>query len=298
MALNRAYLITSLLLFQSCQTAIGQTGPPAEPQRELPSRVVRDPVTGRLFQQQIQSVQVPVVRWESKPQTQTVYEPEVSTRYVAVPQLTYVPVSSQVLYPVTRGLWNPFRTPVQAYEYRTVTQYQPRVQNYSVPVSTQKWVPKKQTIYVPQPVQRTETRQQVVTTEIPGNRPVSHSTIPPANANLYAAQPSPRLRIPILARQSYLHSDPTSLSTQSAFPTYLTAPVTAGYPGGSPLQNRRLAFASVPGTSEPARLRPVAEPSAISGLNPPRSNPPYRTASRGSFSRDTSQSGMSATVLR
>lgn len=174
----------------------GPTNSPTQPAASKPW-IVRDPATGRVFQQQLVPVTVPVTRWEARTVDQTVYEPRIATQVQQVPQTTYVPNTQYVMQPKIAGWWNPFKQPVQTYQYVPVTSWAPQTQQVPNPVTTQQWVPRQQKIVVYQPVQSTEVRQQLVQTELPQ----------PQNPTAIAAATSPRqplFRLPILAQQRVL----------------------------------------------------------------------------------------------
>lgn len=262
MWLGLAVLILPYLNFAQPQIVLGQTND------QNTSRVFQDPVTGRTFRKELRNVNVRRTEWQNKPKTQTVYERQVTTRYVPTPRVVYTPVQTYALTRTVRGWWNPFRSPYNAYSYQPTTAWQASVQNQAVPVTTEKWVPKQQTIYVPEAVEKTEVRQQLVATEIPSNGQMPRT--------LYANQPAPRLRIPLLARQQLFPPQPVPRPATSLAATtrpHLTPAVSA------------------------SRLRAVD--SAASSLASRGYAAPLRTASAASsLSRDTGQSGISATVLR
>ncbi len=177
-------------------STIASANPGQSPTSNAKAWIVRDPATGRVFQQQLVPVAVPVTRWEPRTVEQTVYEPRLSTQVVQVPQTTYVPNTQYVMQPKVTGWWNPFKQPVQAYQYVPVTNWVPQTQQVPNPVTTQQWVPRQQKITVYQPVQTTETRHQLVQTELPQ----------PQAPTALAAMPSrqPLFRLPILAQQRVL----------------------------------------------------------------------------------------------
>lgn len=256
---------------------------PANPSQNGKSRIVQDPYTGRTYRQEVVDVKVPTTRWEQKAVTQTYYEPVTTTKYVTTQQVVYVPQQTYALQSYMVGRWNPFRNPALAYYYRPVTNWIPALQNQQVPLTSQNFVPKQRTVYVSQPVQREETTQQIVTTEIP-----SQGVITPAGPNqvqpnvMYASQPAPRVRIPILANQTPLTS--FAANTSSAWNTSRNS-LAAVTP--RPLAN--------PGVA--TGLRPIAN--AAANYRSTTYSAPMRTASAAaSLGRDPLQSGMSATVLR
>lgn len=241
-------------------TATPDTG--AEPR----SWIARDPVTGRLYQQELVTRSIPTTQWEVRPLTTTVYEPRQVVSNVPSQQVTYTPTTQYVMQPRLRGWWNPLRQPVQTYEFVPVTSWQPQTQTVQRPVTTTQWVPKQQIVYAPQPVQRLQTQQQIVSRELP-QPPAGYA--PSAIASGYAAtpmlaaQPRPLITIPILAQQRMLP-----------------------WPSGAPASAMR----SVVGNG----LRPISNAVATNYAAP------LQTASSASaqVARDPMQSGMAATILR
>jgi hypothetical protein len=232
------------------------------------ARVFRDPVTGRTYRQELKTINVPSTQWQNKPITRTVYERQVTTRYVPTTRVVYAPVQTYALTQSVRGWWNPFRSPYHAYSYQPVTAWQPTLQHQTVPVTREKWVPKQQTVYVPEPVKKTEVRQQLVTTEIPSSVHTPQL--------LYARQPAPRLRIPLLAKQQ-------------VFPLRSSPSPTVGLASMSGPQ--------APTSVSSTRLRAVG--SAAASATSRDYAAPLRTASTApTLSRDAIQTGMSATILR
>lgn len=231
------------------------------------SWIARDPVTGRLYQQELVTRSVPTTQWEVRPLTTTVYEPQQVVSNVPSQQVTYIPTTQYVMQPRLRGWWNPIRQPVQSYQFVPVTSWQPQTQTVQHPVTTTQWVPKQQIVYAPQPVQRLQTQQHIVSRELPqppaGSVPNSLAS-GYATAPLLAAQPRPLITIPILAQQRMLP-----------------------WPSGAPVNAMR----SVVGSG----LRPINQAVA------PSYAAPLQTASSSAsaqMARDPMQSGMAATILR
>lgn len=247
---------------QETSSGAATSGSGAEPR----SWIVRDPVTGRLYQQELVTRSVPTTVWEVRPVTTTVYEPQQVVSNVPSQQVTYTPTTQYVMQPRLRGWWNPLRQPVQSYEFVPVTSWQPQTQTVQNPQTTTQWVPKQQVVYAPQPVQRLQTQQHIVSRELP-QPPAGHipSAIPSgyATAPMLAAQPRPLVTIPILAQQRMLP-----------------------WPSGAPVNAMR----SVVGNG----LRP------INNAARPNYAAPLQTASSASThtARDPMQSGMAATILR
>jgi hypothetical protein len=235
------------------------------------SWLVRDPQTGRIYQQELVSVTVPTTQWEVKPVTTTVYEPRNVTKSVPGTQVLYTPSTQYVMQPKLRGWWNPLRQPVQAYEFVPVTSWQPQTQTVQSQVSTIEWVAKQQVVYVPQSVQRLQTQQQIVSREVP---PTAAAALAGTAANYpyaLAGQPKPLINIPVLSQQRVLPwpENRASYGYASTPSTTMRGAVSSG-------------------------LRPIASaisPSYSAPLQP--SNNPSNVASRDAF-----QTGMSPTILR
>lgn len=262
---------------QAAEPAISNGG-----NAEQRSWLVRDPTTGRLFQQELVTRTVATTEWEVRPVPTTVYEPKQVVTTVPRQQVTYTPATEYVMQPRVKGWWNPLQQPVQAYEFVPVTSWQPQTQTVQQPVTTTQWVAKQQMVYLPQPVQRNQTQQQIVSREIPqpsGGYPpggLPAPTRPPAT--MMAAQQNPMLApplfaIPLLARQ------PSRSWNNTAWPTKVSNPIASSGAVSSGFNNG---------------LRPIANALA------PTYSPALQTASSASsqVARDPTQTGMSATVLR
>ena len=258
--------------------------------------IVRDPATGRLFQQQLVPVSVPVTRWEARTIEQTVYEPKFTTQVQQISQTTYRPSTQYAMQPIVRGWWNPFKQPVQAYQYVPITHWVPQTLQSQHPVLVQHWVPKSQKMVVYQPVQATETRQQLVQTELPQ----------PKSSQVIATVPTPRqplFRLPLLAQQRVL---PWPSTTGSGSFVALP-PNTVPNARSSPLvhADNTPQFTTLYASNG---LRPVAKPRTPLVLPPlaiprfatsPYAEPLQTTNSvNATASRDILQSGMQPTVLR
>jgi len=233
----------------------------ASPTVDNRSWIARDPLSGRLYQQQLVTQTVPTTHWEVRPLTTTVYEPRQVVKHVPATQTTYTPTTQYVMQPRLRGWWNPLKAPVQSYSYVPVTSWQPQTQTVEQPVSSVEWVPKQQIVYVPQAVQRLQTQQHVVSRELPqpagGYVP---SGLLPQTQPLLANQARPLFTIPLLAQQHIL-----------------PWPSPAPYPMPSPASSG---------------LRPISSSLA------PTYAAPLQASSAMQVARDPMQSGMSATVLR
>lgn len=238
------------------------------------SWIARDPMTGRLFQQEVVSVSIPTTQWEVKPVPTTVYEPLSVVKKVPSQQTTYAPSTQYVMQPKIRGWWNPLRTPVQAYEYVPVTTWKPQTETVEQQVATIQWVPKTQIVYVAQAVQKMQTQQQIVSRELAQPPAVLPTGVYNSSQTMLATQPKPLLTIPILAQQRML---PWPTANSPATTSSYVNPATSGV--RSVVSNG---------------LRPIA--SALA----PTYTAPLQTASSSAATsaRDAFQTGMSATVLR
>lgn len=256
------------------KAAVENTASAAPNTSENRSWIVRDPITGQLFQQELVNVSVPTTQWEVKPVTTTVYEPQNVVKSVPSQQTTFTPSTQYVMQPRIRGWWNPLHPPVQAYEFVPVTTWQPQTQTVQQQIATVQWVPKAQVVYVPQAVQKMQTQQQIVSRALP-QRPAISPTSPyvPPPQTMLAMQPKPLLTIPILAQQRLL-----------------PWPATNAYAGTSSYAGTPTTTMSVVGKG----LRPITNAIA------PTYSAPLQTASSSSAAsaRDSFQTGMAATVLR
>lgn len=199
------------------------------PTAQQSSWLVRDPATGRIFQQQLVSVSVPRSSWEVRPVQTTVYQPQRVVQTVPSNQTIYTPTTQYVMQPKLRGWWNPWRPPVQAYEYVPITSWQPQTQSVTSQVASIQWVPTQQTVYVPQLVHKLETQQQLVSKEIPqpsaasiARNPVGPGISGLANAtNLFGLGLRP-IAAPAYPSTAYpTQSYPTSLYPAANYPAPL-----------------------------------------------------------------------------
>lgn len=249
---------------------------------EQRSWLVRDPTTGRLYQQELVTRTVATTQWEVRPVPTTVYEPKQIVTTVPRQQVTYTPATQYVMQPRVKGWWNPLKQPVQAYEFVPVTSWQPQTQTVQQPVTTTQWVAKQQMVYLPQAVQRNQTQQQIVSREIPqpsgsyppGGLPATTRSA----ATMMAAQRNPMLTRPLFANPLLARQSGTSWNN-TAWPTNVSNPITSSGTSSGGFNNG---------------LRPIANALA------PTYSPALQTASSASspVARDPTQSGMSATVLR
>ncbi len=182
-------------------TSVGTSASVNESQSQ--SWLVRDPSSGRVFQQTAVSVNVPMTVWEVRPMTTTVYEATNVVKSVPTQNTIYAPSTQYVMQPRLRGWWNPLRQPVQSYEFVPVTTWHPQTQTVNSQVATVQWVPKQQVVYVQQPIQRMQTQQQIVSKEIP--QPALSLGL---SQPLLAAQPRALINIPLLGQQVTMPSPP------------------------------------------------------------------------------------------
>lgn len=280
-------------------------------------RIVRDPVTGRVYYQQWITETVPVVRWEHKQMTTTVYENQVVNQVVPTNQTVYQPQTQYVLQSYWKGAWNPFQQPTLAYQSKPVTNWVPTTVTNNQLVSRQQVVPKQQTITVPQPITETKTQQRLVQTEIPQNAAGGQALAQPQPQPLAAytaGQPRALFNIPLLARQPFPPPQPAytaSSYTASSNPGFQTASAngwtsTNRSSGSSiqstytnPVQANQFAqsqYATNQYASPQTALRPVSR--MVQTIFPPSYNAPMRTASGQGGSWNQMQNGMTATVLR
>ena len=225
------------------------------------SWLVRDPRTGRLYRQQWQTVSTPTTQWRPKAVKQTVYEPQVVTTTFQTNQTVFVPQTRQVLHQRVVGRWNPFRPTAVQYQYRPVTSWVPQNQTLRIPVATQRWTSREETSYRWEASTKMVPQKQLVSTEIPQ-----------PGTNLMAASSAPALiNIPILRNQ---------------------------HP--APLRRTANAITRAWQPAYPVPVNPTPPPNPIAQAGAASYSAPLRTASssNGSFSRDSMQAGMSATVLR
>ncbi len=245
---------------QPNSTNVGAVGSNGNVQGTAENRswIARDPMTGRLYQQELVNVSVPTTQWEVKPVPTTVYEPKSVVKTVPSQQTVFTPSTQYVMQPRIRGWWNPLRAPVQTYEFVPVTSWQPQTQTVQNQVATIEWTPRQQVVYVPQPVQKMQTHQQIVSKELPQPTFYQPSGIyPPPPQSMLAAQPRPLVTIPILAQQRILPSLASSGFVNSGL--------------------RPIANSVAPNYSAPLQ---TASSSAVANT------------------RDLQQTGMSATILR
>lgn len=186
------YLLATVVLATSWLGTGNASPTQVSPQAQSAGRLIHDVSTGRSYREQTISVNVPTTTWETQPMSQTVYAPKYVTSYVPTQNLVYTPRTTYVLQSRVRGRFNPFRQTVLTYEYRPVTNWQPTLLQSNVAVTSQQWVASQQTVMVSKPVQRTETRQQIVYHEVspqPQNADVTIASRTPAVYTLPGREP-------------------------------------------------------------------------------------------------------------
>ena len=224
------------------------------------SWLVRDPRTGRLYRQYWQTVSTPTTQWHPKAIKETVYEPQYITTSFPSQQTVFVPQTKQVLHQKVVGKWNPFRQTAVQYKYLPVTSWVPRTQTVNVPVTSQRWAAREATTYRWEPQTKLVQQKQLVSTEVPQSNQVFAASSQPALINF-----------PILKNQQ-----------------------------PAPLRRTAAALARAWQPSTPQPVNPPPLPNPIAQATAASYSAPMRTAAApsSSFSRDTMQAGMSATVLR
>lgn len=274
---------------------------PDPPATAASSWVVRDPRTGRLYRQQLVSVNVPRTEWTTQPEVQRVYETKWVQQIVPTQDTIYTPKTSYVTQPKIKGWWNPLSPNVVAYEQVPVTTWEPKTTTVNQSVYVPQWVPTNKTVYVAKPVQRTDRVQQIVQTEIPQLNTLPRTSPPTALASApiqFATRP-PLISIPLLGRAS------RNFATQPMVqpPSYAAPPRNPiAQPSG--VTSNQLAASSVSQapkststSTSSSWMRPIERAtSAAFGRQ-------YDTALRSSAVppanfRTATESGMRATVLR
>ncbi len=280
--MKRAYslvvptVLAASISVATCTPALGQPAPHENRDHAANSRaqtsqrwVVRDPRTGKWFQQEIRTTEQPVSRWEWKQAEQTVYTPQTVTEFRPHHETIYVPQTSYVMQYKAKGTWNPFLPPIASYEYVPQTTWIAQTRVTNRPTTVQKWVAKQEKVIVPALVQTTGKTEQLVQTEISvpstlGNPPTSVTTTPKMPQLIASPQTrQPLFRIPLLANQ------PISRSVVPA----TNIPTSGGLVLPPPM---------LPGSSQRSYAAPLLT-----------STPTGQTAFRDSW-----QTGLPATVVR
>ena len=241
--------------------------------------LIRDPRTGRLYKQELQTFDQPVTRWQRKVVDRTVATPQTVIENHQVPQTTYVARTEYVMQSRLKGWWNPFTQPTYAYEYVPVTRWVPQTQLVTQQVPTVKMISRTEQIAIDEPIQTTERVQRLVTTEV--NPSASSIAAQPVSAPVFASYPA-----------SYTPAG-YPYSSMQAQPLIARVPILS--------QQRMLPWQ--PGTllTAPAsQLRSIVRSNPYATSNQSTYSAPMNVASRptSGWSRDLNQSGIPATVIR
>lgn len=282
-------------------------GAPSQP------TIYRDPYTGQLYQQELQTVEQPVTTWQRKLVDRTVVTPQTVVENQQVPQTYYVAKTEYVLQTKLKGWWNPFTQPTYAYEYVPVTRWVPQTQMVTRQVPTVKMLAKTEQVPVDEPVQTTQKVTHVVTRALPSNAAVATGTLPPGavaiNANAYAySQPSAYQR-PALSTQPRGWASPTYASNTPYRYTNTNAngrsngqPLVASVPllGRQPSQGFQpgtLLSAPINGLRDIVRATtaPLTGQSSYSSYAPPMN---IAAQPNSAWGRDMNQAGLPPTVVR
>lgn len=269
-------------------TTAGGGGGSAAVNAAPPPALIRDPRTGRLYKQELKSIEQPVTRWQRKLVDRTIVVPQTVIENRQVPQTTYVAQTEYVLQQRLKGWWNPFAQPTYAYEYVPVTRWVPQTQMVTQQVPTVKMVPKTEQIAIDEPVQTTERVERLVVTEV---TPAASSVAPSIST-------SPGSQLAAAPSSQTAYSYP--VTTVPGFnPAMQTQPLVARIPVLS--QQRILPWQ--PGTllTAPAsQLRSIVRGPAMPAAQSNYHTPTAVAARPGStvWGRDLNQSGMPATVVR
>lgn len=209
---------------------------PSAVQSPLP--IYRDPRTGQLYQQELQTVDQPVTTWQRKLVNQTVVTPQTVVENQQVTQTYYVAKTEYVLQTKLKGWWNPLAQPTYAYEYVPVTRWVPQTQMVTRQVPTVKMLARTEQVPVDEPVQSTQKVTHVVMRPLPAAAAAVNNTagvLPPGavTTNAYANNQAP-------AYQATAYQRPTAV----AQPVGWTSPTYANYAYGR--SNSQPLVASVP----------------------------------------------------
>lgn len=272
-------------------TAAGSTGQAA---------LYRDPRTGELYQQELQTVDQPVTHWQRKLVERTVVTPQTVIENQQVPQTVYVAKTEYVLQTRLKGWWNPLAQPTYAYEYVPVTRWFPQTQMITQQVPATKMIARTEQVPIDEPVQTTQKVTHVIMRKLPQNMGTivsAPSTVRPTSpaawaVNTQAYRPALQAYPPVL--QSWPAQTPPT-----AHPSMHSQPLIASVPILSqqrvlPWQPGTLLTAPVNG------LRSIVRSGPFPSSGQANYAAPLNVASRPvtSWSRDPNQLGMPATVVR
>ncbi len=275
----------------------------------------RDPRTGELYEQVVQTIDQPVTQWQRKVVERTVVTPQQVIENVQVPQTYYVARTEYVLDSKLKGWWNPFRDPTYAYEYVPVTRWVPQTQMVTRQVPATKMIARTEQVPVDEPVQTTQKVNQVTYRKLPPTAaPSAVASAPPVNMSApvsprnYAYQPPATTAY---ANRTFSNPNPAAWNAQAQYQLVQQTPPVAPYGRSNsqplvasvPVLSQQRPLAWQPGTliEKPmSGLRNIVR-SATAPLNGQATYAaPMNIASVPStgWHRDPNQSGMPATVLR
>lgn len=279
----------------------------AQPQQNL---VYRDPRTGQLYQQETQTIDQPVTRWERKLVNRTVVTPQTVIENQQVPQTYYVAKTEYVLQSKLKGWWNPLAQPTYAYEYVPVTRWVPQTQMVTKQVPTVKMLATQEQVPIDEPVQTTQKVTQIVMRPLPSNSAApTTGALPPGaiTTSAYAFNAQPRSVPPIYQRPAVFSQPQISPPSTYAYASRGYAPSNAQPLVPSvPILGRQPSQAVQPGTLLKAPLTglrdivrattaPFNGQSTYSSYAQPMN---VATVPNSSWNRDLNQTGMPATVVR
>lgn len=280
----------------SATNAEQNTNPSLQKAAEPQKWYVRDPATGRVFEQQVISVNVPTTRMEAKTIVQPIYEPRTVIQQQQVPQTVFVPTTQYVMQPRLRGWWNPLKQPVQGYEYVPVTSWTPRTETVTRAVAVQQWTVKAQPLVVYQPVQTSETRQQLVQREVP------QSSLPASRAPTALVQNNQPLVLPAVAPSYNNYAATAPILPPPARKPLFTVPILAQQRilPWQPLNSTAYNYPAMNSNRIGNSLRPALTNNPVTSAIANNYSAPLRTANvtYAGSTRDFTQAGMAPTVLR
>ncbi|MCC6510231.1 MAG: hypothetical protein IT423_14090 [Pirellulaceae bacterium] len=266
--------------------------------------LIRDPRTGELYQQELQTVEQPVTQWRRKYVDRTVMTPQTVLENQQVPQTTYVATTEYVMQQRLKGWWNPLAEPTYAYEYVPVTRWVPQTTMITRQVPVVKMISRTEQVPVDEPVTTTQKVTQVVLRKLPQNA-VGPAGVASPTAFAYQRPAFGQSPAAVARNQppaAYPGTNPVNypVNYPVAYPASNSQPLLASVPVLS--QQRMLPWQ--PGTlitAPVSGLRNIVR-SATAPLAGSQANyaAPMNVASRPSatWGRDANQAGMAATVVR
>ena len=291
------------------------TAPSAATATASPPTIYRDPYTGQLYQQELQTVEQPVTTWQRKLVDRTVVTPQTVIENQQVPQTYYVAKTEYVLQTKLKGWWNPFAQPTYAYEYVPVTRWVPQTQMVTRQVPTVKMLAKTEQVPVDEPVQTTQKVTHVVTRPLPpnaaGGAAATAGVLPPGavTTNAYAYnQPSAYQRPAVVAQPrawtapAYANNRPYAYTNTGVSGRSNGQPLVASVPlfGRQPTQSFQpgtLLTAPINGLRDIVRATtaPLTGQSSYSSYTPPMN---IAAQPNSAWGRDLNQAGLPPTVVR